>query len=368
MEKNNLVYIGIALIAVILIGLMFLSENSERNTIKIGAILPLTGAASYAGIPLQYGMQIAVEEINNAGGIDGKRIELIIEDSKTNPQEGVTVFKLMAAKNPKVVITALSSVSLALAPLAEEYKIPVLATTTAAPDVSKKNDYMVRYFPTAEQEVSQIVSIANVKDIRKIAVLYLSDDFGNSMYSETIKQFDGEIIGETFQITTADFKTQLFKIKDQNPDGILIVGFSSHVVNAIRQIKELDINAVIFGSSTTSSPDIRLPLKEIGVEVYAGSAGIYRENPPEEFVIFKEKLEARTNKDLDEYGVTGYDSIMLMKQVIQENGQSSEQIKQGLLNIQHFEGLFGNALISVREINPPLYKVLVKDGKVQYLE
>ena len=367
MNKTTKILIWLIVVIVVIAGIWWgVSRKStqlpttKKEVIKIGAILPLSGSAAFAGEQIRDGMLIAIDEMNKIGGINGKQVELLVEDSKTNPQEAITDFNNLLLKNPNVIISSLSSISMALVPLAKEKKIVLLATVATAPDLAK-NKWSFRYYSTAEQEIPPIVKLASNFKIAKIGVLYLNDDFGLSMYSTLKNKFSGEVFGENFLISQTDFKTELTKIKAKNPDAVLVVGFRSHIINAIKQIKELNIKAVIFAPSTIAFPSIR---RSLDISVYGGIPKIYGEKISPEVLVLKKKFEEKYNKEFDHYVATGYDIVYLIKQVIESSGASREKIREGFENLKKFKGIFGNIEIKDRDFSFPLYPAMVTNDRI----
>lgn len=364
--------IGIAVILVIG-GFWYLNGKNQQKgatnePIKIGAVLPLTGASSVAGEQARLGMELAVETITQKGGIDGHNIELFIEDSKSSATEGVTAFNnLLAINNPNVIVSGLSSITMSLVPQAENFKTPLIGIMASVPNLAN-NEWVFRYYPTAKQEVPPILEMANNLGIKSISVLYLNDDFGKSFYDTTKEQFKGEVYGESFLISTKDFKTELTKIKAKKFDGILVVGFNGHIINALKQIKELRIDSKIFGPSSVVFQDVREATKNLGLNVYAGIPNMYGDNSDAEFVAIKNDFEKKFNKEFDHYSATGYDTIMLIKQAILQSGSSKEGIKNGLSSIQKFEGTLGSAEINGRDMSFKLWPAIIKSGTIEYLK
>jgi len=133
----------ISLTVAIAVGLFFVfawqSRTMKPGSIEVGAILPLSGSASLLGQGVLEGIEMAAAEINTHGGINGKHVLLVTEDSKNDPKEAVSAFyKMTTTSNPIVIISEMSSVSKALAPLAERKKVVLFSTVTAAPDLTNK--------------------------------------------------------------------------------------------------------------------------------------------------------------------------------------------------------------------------------------
>jgi len=141
-------WITLAIILVVIVGLLIVFTNVGKKSkdYKIGAILPLTGSASYLGKNIQKGMELAQEEINNAGGINSVPLNIIFEDSMNDPKTGVSSYeKLVNNKSLNAIIVAMSTVTNAIIPLAKRDKIPLLCTAVSASGISKQSQWVFRF-------------------------------------------------------------------------------------------------------------------------------------------------------------------------------------------------------------------------------
>jgi two-component system, response regulator len=200
----------IIVIAVIIT--LFILKPWKEETIKIGAILSLTGATGAQGEDVRDGMLIAAEEINTWGGINGRRIELIIADSRTDPQVGIEAFKnLEAAHHPVFYVSMLSSVCIALAPLAETDKAPLIGLSTSAPKLTEQRKWVFRYWPLATNEVPPILVILQELNVRRLGLLYQSDEYGISILESIKDKFEkknGKVIPRAFEIGETNYHDQ----------------------------------------------------------------------------------------------------------------------------------------------------------------
>ncbi len=369
MKKQNKIYLAIGIVAVVLIAaIAMFSMPKGEETIKIGAVLPLSGVVAFSGQQTQIGMKLAMEEINLEGGINGKKIELVFEDSEGSNPKGISSFnKILQFDNPNIMISSLSGVSNSLAPLAKENQIPLLAIVTSDPNVAS-NEWVFRYYPTAEQEIKPVVYAINQINAKKTAILYLNDDFGKSMLEELKNNFDGEIIAESFNIGAGDFRTELTKIKSETPDVLLVVGFASHTSNSIKQAKEMGINSLFVSTSVLAFPDVINSLGNIGDGIYLGAPSLYYEQDTLSQEFASAMRQKYPKAQVDHYTANGYDAIMLLKQIFEEKGFSKLEIKEGLQNLQSFDGVLGKTEINGRKFSFPLYTGRIESGSITYLE
>jgi len=365
MKKTTFTVIVSLIIIIVLISALWVINSSRTKTnnhsIKVGVILPLSGPAAFSGLQAQKGLDLAIAEINQQ---NQNQIELIYQDSKANPEQSVTAFNnLINLHDSDVIISSLSSVSMAIAPLAQEKQIPLIATIATTPDLTKQNQWTYRYYPIADQEIPPLVSVANELKLNKIAVLHLNDDFGLSMKNTLAEKFKGEVISQSFAISDQDFKSALTKLKTQDPDGLLVVGFSSHIINGFKQAQELGVKVTYFAPSSAAFADIRKSINEIGIEVYAGIPQVYGEKEIPKIKEIKKQID-----NFDHYVATGYDLGHLIKQVSNNSKGLKQEIKNNLDNLENFNGILGSVLLNNHELNFPLDKALIKNGEIKYLK
>jgi len=149
-KRNNstLWIIGIIVLAIGVGSFFFFEELVSEETIKIGLTFPITGTASEIGNQMMNGMQMAVDEINSRGGINGRDIELIIVDNETDLEKTKKDFlEIEETHAPLMYISSLSSLSTAISPLAEENEVVLIAIGATAPDITKQKEWTYRYFP-----------------------------------------------------------------------------------------------------------------------------------------------------------------------------------------------------------------------------
>jgi len=265
MKINVKLISGILAVVVIAVLVIIFMRQAEKK-IKIGAVLSISGPASYVGEEVKDGMLLAVDEINSWGGIDGKKIELIIEDSKTNTQEGEEAFnKIEASYRPVLYVSTLSSVSMALAPLAEKNEVVPIGLVVTTPKLTEQNEWVFRYYATAKAEVLPILSMLEEWKVKKLGILYLNDDYGTSVFKLLKKEFErtgGVVTGETFEVKDSDFKEQIAELKDM--EAIYAVGFDSNLKNVFKQLKKEDFIGFILGPATATLPSVRSIPEAIG--------------------------------------------------------------------------------------------------------
>lgn len=242
-KRLNLLLVGMGTLALILI---FISLYMRRDSqgIKIGAILPLTGSGASFGESSRNALLLAAEEINAVPA--GPRLKLLVEDGMTDPKASVTAFnRLHDMKGTRLFITSVSSVSLALAPLADQ-KGSLLFANASHPQVIDGRRLVLRYSNTAIDEAHVLINFISQHNSAwsRIYIIALNDDYGRAYVHELIKAGDlhsklNYIGKEFYDRTTTDFRTLVTKVIASTPDAVILIGFGRSMGICVRQLREL---------------------------------------------------------------------------------------------------------------------------------
>jgi branched-chain amino acid transport system substrate-binding protein len=258
-NARNLIFTALgAVLSASLLG----TAAGAQDTIKIGVTQPLTGAFAASGNYVAQGAKIAEEEINKAGGVLGKKIQLIIEDNKSNPTEAVaTAEKLIVKDKVPVMLGAWSStLTLAVMPKLEEYKVPMLVETSSSGKITVSgNPYIFRISPTSEMEAKAFTPLVKTLGIKKADFLATNNDFGlgaSKEFSEMAKR-EGVQVGvmETMDPKATDFSAQLAKIKASGSDTLFVTTAVEQITLILKQAKDQQVPQRIITTGGSNSPD-----------------------------------------------------------------------------------------------------------------
>jgi len=376
MKMKKKITISLIILAVIVTGIAiyFTQKPKEPETIKIGAILPLTGSASEIGEQHKMGLMLAVDEINSQGGINGKKLEIIYEDDKNDPKEAVSAFnKLANIDNVPIVISAMSTSSMAIYPIAEQ-KIIVLFANCGHPEITMLSDWVFRNFPTSKHEAQRMTSFVwNTLKIKNLTILYINDAFGEAAMKEIKKEFEslgGKILAvEPFEKDKTDFRSQIMKVLQLNPEAIYVYGYGKANGLMVKQIKESGYKGLLLGSYNFSIE----PTLGIAKSVLEGSYFTVPAFDPslesKEIIDFVNRFQQKYNKLPNWNTVIEYDAVNLIAQVIKNKGSSSYKIKSGLENYGDFKGVAGEYKVVMKnEWVPKLFIKTFRQGKIMKVE
>jgi branched-chain amino acid transport system substrate-binding protein len=235
---------------------------AAQDTIKIGVTQPLTGAFAASGNYVAQGARIAEEEINKAGGVLGKKLQLLIEDNKSNPTEAVaTAEKLINSDKVPVLMGAWSStLTLAVMPKLEEYKVPMLVETSSSGKITTSgNPYIFRISPTSEMEAKAFAPLFKKMNIKKADFLATNNDFGlgaSKEFSQAAKDNGVEVgVMETMDPKATDFSAQLAKIKASGGDTLFVTTAVEQITLILKQAKDQQLAQRIITTGGSNSPD-----------------------------------------------------------------------------------------------------------------
>ncbi len=246
-SSRKLRTLGLVVIAVAL-ALFALSQSCTKtptpSSLKIGALLPMTGPAASTGDQLNKAINLAVQDHTSR---TGNKADIILEDSKNDPGTGVNAFrKLATVDHVNFVIVSLSGVSQAVAPIANSEKMPAFALASA-PISASPNDYMLRWFIDGAGEARMMADYLVSKGYRRVAVMNINDNYGRVLLDEFKAQLKTKGIEpvsvEGFDPKNDDFRSLAFRAKEANPDAVYFIAYGRPLGIALRQTSEAGLKA-----------------------------------------------------------------------------------------------------------------------------
>jgi branched-chain amino acid transport system substrate-binding protein len=354
-------------------------KNAEdRATIQIGLFGDLTGPTFNFGLSAKNGVLMAADEINQAGGINGHMIDIVIEDDKGSPEEAAQVTGKLIDRYKVIAIigAGASGNSLAAAPRAQSAHLPLIAPSSTNPAVTQVGDYIFRAcFIDAFQGEVMAKFAANTLKAKKAAIML---DF-NSPYSRGLTEFfefsfaklGGEIVvQQSYQQGDADYRGQLSLIKAANPDVIYIPGYYGDVAIIARQARQLGLTMPLLGADGWDAPE----LWELGGDALNGSyiSNHYSADDPSETIQqFVHGYRQRYgNLTPDAHAALAYDALRFLVEAIQRAGTTEgPKLREALAETKNFAGVTG--IISMdgnRNAVKPAVILKLEDARYIYQE
>jgi len=263
MNAKYAIIVALIMIAAVLGGCSGITGKAAENSeIKIGVLSPLTGEAAVSyGQNVIAGATLAAKEINERGGINGKKVKLIVEDDQCSSKGANAVQKLINYDDVLAILGPVCSASGGPAlPIAQENKIPVVIIASA-PNLAKIGDYIFRVYPSdALQGKAGTEFIYKELGKRNVALIYVKNDYGEGLkdvFETRFKALGGNIVYVSGVLQTdTDFKTEIMKIKDSGTDVIYLAVYPTNAVQFIKQAKETNLNILIVGAETVSAGEV----------------------------------------------------------------------------------------------------------------
>lgn len=363
MTKSNKIIIGIIIVVIIIGGIWYgVTREPEEGIIRIGFIGHLSGNYASYSIPMKKAVQLAVEQINEDGGIDGEKIELIFENDNSSAEEAATAMnKLVNIDNVDYIISAQGSgATSAIAPIAQNNKRILMVVLGSAPGITKTGDYIFRSMVSdIYQAVKMNEFINSDSAINKVAGLYVNDAYGVGI-RDIIDENDGiQIVAdEMFESGASDFKTQLLKIKELDPDVLVLVAHENEYPLILKQIKELGLQIKIIASETFKDENVLAESGSIAEGVY-----VLFMTESIDYVNFDEEYKERFNESPSGFSKYAYDGVMALIKAIQET-ESIEEAKNKILGMS-FNGASGSVSFDKNgdRIGIEYTVYIVKDGE-----
>ncbi len=362
----------------------FSCKKKSGDTIKIGAIFAVTGPASFLGAPESKTATMLVDQINATGGINGKKIELIVKDSAGSPEKAISFAKQLIDEDKVLAIIgpSTSGETMAIKNICEEGKTTLLSCAAAETIVNPVSRYV---FKTAQKDSDAVLLIYEVmkkKNITKIGIISSNDGYGNAGKDQLTKLAAKSgitiLISEVYDKKATDLTGVLTKLKAQNVQAVVnwsIVPAQSIVAKNMRQI---NLSVPLFQSSGFGNIKY---VKEAG-EAASGiifpcgrlliAESLNADHPQKEVLMkYKKDYEKKFGEDASTFGGHAYDCIMILAEVLKKSGGDREKTRDAIEGLKSFPGIAGMFSFSATDHNglqKDAFEVLtVSGGKfVQY--
>jgi branched-chain amino acid transport system substrate-binding protein len=316
--------LGLLILGAIL-GIVGSSAIDVAAEIRIGVAEALTGNAAQYGVPIRKGFELAVGEINASGGVNGHRIELVIEDEQGKKEEAINVFKKLIFQDKVLMLfgPTLSNSAQASDPVAQGAKVVVFGTSNTADGITSIGNYVFRNSVTEADILPVTLKVAAQKTgLKKVAVLYGNDDiFTKSGYDNFAKALRALKIPvtttETFAKGDVDFKPQLTKIKASNPDAVVLSALVAEGAPIMVQARQLAFTAPFIGGNGMNSPRIFELAKDNSDNLWVGSPWSV-ENPAPENQRFIAAYQKAYGGLPDQFAAQAHDAMYIAAQALKK--------------------------------------------------
>jgi len=335
---------GISLAALLF---AFNNAHAAGGPIEIGLLTELTGPAALSGSHTVNGAQLAVDEINAHGGINGQQLKLVVEDDRDQNQAGVSAYEKLASDQNIVAIidSVRSTIVQATLPYVARDQIPTMIGGTDPKLTHVGNPWVFRFRPN-DTYASQAMATYAVGTLgsKNVTILYDSDAFGsagNSLLTAALQKAGAQVVSDQgYTTATQDYTSFLEKIKSSNADTLgTYMTNSEDEAQMLKQLRQLGLNMKIVGSPSIATA-VNIQLAGDAANGCYGVSDFVADGTPEAKA-FAAKYVAKYNSPPDLFGAWVYDAVTVTAQTIAKNGTSASAIQSGLHNVQGYRGVEG---------------------------
>ncbi len=363
----------VALFLSLSLSVYFATPAQTNKTIKIGVFLSLTGATASYGVSALNSIKLATEETNRAGGINGKQVELVVEDDHSNTQEvpGIVTRLIKEAKVQALLAEPVSTRAMAAAPIAQSNRVVMISSASVKPELTMHGDYIFRacFISSTEGEAIAKFAIEKLKVKRAAIILDPQNDYAvvlAKFFSEAFTKLGGEVRGQlTYKATDQNLTPQFIGMTAMNPDVVFAPGFYTTAPLVARAMKQSGIKATLIGSDGWDSPELMKDGSEPFAGVYFANHFWVGRNDPlvKEFV---NDYQAKYGVVPDAGAATAYDAARLLFDAFKRaNSTESSAVRDALAATKDFPGVTGKITIDAqRNAQVPVYMLQIdKNGR-----
>src|SRR6516164_11248008 len=348
-----------------------------EDVFRFGLAMPLTGSQALYGQDQVKAAEWAVAEINKTGGVNGKKLEMIVLDTQADPQLGIQAAnRLVSVEKVPAFVTAWSAVVKAVAPVANDNRVVELSVGANSPDIAKLGDYVYTTFPLADIDIAAVAKYAATNmGKKKAAIVYINNETGTvaaEVYKKVFTAAGGQVVAnETYDPKATDFTGPLLKVRAANPEIIHLQGLVSDIPQVIAQMRQLGLTQPVTSYSAAFNPKLiqQLGAAAEGVIATSLAPGPEDSDKVKEYVARWQKEVGREPNGLP-YTQYLYDAPYLVAAVLKSLDEkkmpvTGENFRKEMLAMHTFAlPITGKTTLNEdHTVVKPVYLMEVKGGK-----
>jgi len=346
-------------------------DQAERGTLRIGAVLPLTGDSAAWGEQGRWGIELAVAKVNKAGGVGGRRVEVVFEDSQALPRNAVNAFnKLSQVDVVRAVVGDIVSAStLAMAPLAEDRHVVLIAPTASAPAITNAGDFVFRVWPSDLLEGAAAADWAHSQRFEKVAILHIANDYGSGLaaaFRERLEGAGGKVVSvQSYAQDQTDFRPYLTRVKFESADVVYLVSYYKDAGLVLKQAREMGLTTKFLGATAVESPDLlRLAGDAAEGLIYPTIVDFDPSNPSARQKEFIDEFTAAHGKAPDWASSHAHDAALVIIEAMRSGARTGDEIRTAINTRRVFEGVTGTIRFDDHGdvVNKPVVMKTVRGG------
>jgi len=368
-------FVKSAALAAALAALAPATANAQAATgepVTIGVSGPLTGQNAQYGAQWKKGFDLALDEVNARGGVKGRPLQYVFEDSQADPRQTVAIAQKFVG-DPKIVVEVgdfSSTASMAASPIYQRAGLVQFGFTNSHPNFTKGGDFIWSNSVSQADEQPRLAKYVADLGFKKAAVLYLNTDWGRAsqkLFTEAAKADGVDVVAsEGYQPDEKDFRSTLVRVRDSQPDAIVLISYYADGALITRQIRTVGLATPIVASGSIYSPKFIELAGDAANGVYTESNFFPGDTHPE-VQTFVKKFRDRFHEEPDDFNAVAYDTVILLADVIDKYGTDRTAIRDGLAQIKDVPSvIYGKATFDPatrRVAGARAVYLIVKDGQ-----
>jgi branched-chain amino acid transport system substrate-binding protein len=323
------------------------AQAQQAGPILIGATVPITGPLSLTGKQYQNSLAMAEEDINKAGGIGGRQLKIVFEDTQASNGTAVNAFVKLAQETKPAFffLSSYSTQNLAVAPELKKVQVPSMYAGGADAVADSGNEWMFRIRPSDSVSAEGMVKAAiDVIKAKKPGILYIQNDFGQGGAQTAAKRFEAAgipVVGmEAYGQNDKDFSAQLLSLRGKGADAILIFNYPQDGALVLRQAKLLGFKMPLVTSSAALVPAALQLLSPADLDGVWGVVDAFMDvSVGGRMKDYIERFKAKFGIDPDPYGLAYYDGAMLMAEGMRKVGTDPKALREWLAAVKNWQGV-----------------------------
>ena len=346
-------------------------QSGAGDKVRIGVFMSTTGSTANFGISSVNGIKMAADEINAAGGINGKQVELLVQDDRSDASEAATIVTKFVTQDQvhAVIGEVASSRSIAAAPIAQNAKIPMLTPSSTNPEVTKKGDFIFRSCFIDPYQGAAIAQFAAKTLGAKSAAIMVDrkNDYSTGLetvITNTFTKFGGKMVAtQSYQEGDQDFNAQLTSLKGANPEVIFVPGYYNDVGLIAKQARDKGITVPLIGGDGWDSTQLyAIGGKALNGSYFTNHYSPYDTDPKVQK--FVNDYKARYGNVPDALAATAYDAARIMFDAIKRSKSlNGPDIRDALAATKDYPGVTGTVTFNQnRDAVKPIVMIEIKDG------
>lgn len=362
--------LSVLFLLLLVVGIIGGCGNSEKKEISLALTAPMSGDYAEYGTSFKNAIDLAVDKVNAEGGINGKKLNLVVGDSKADPKEAANIAQKFVADSSIMAVIGdfTSTAAFAGSPIYQKNGLVQLSPTSSHPDFTKGGNFIFRNIATQADEGPVVAKYA-VNDLhkKKAAVIYINNDWGvvaKDNFIKGVKEAGGEVVDVEDYLPEQgkDFSAILTKIREANPDVLYLGCMYTDGALIAQQTRKMNFNIDLIGTASLYSDEL-LKLGGSAVEGFHMTCSFFPGDPRPEVQEFVKSYNEKYGKNPTMFAAQAYDAANMIIQALKDGATDRKSLRDKLAAIQNFPGVTGvTSFDENRNVKKEISKLVIRNG------